>query len=110
MNLRGFGFVLSGTIVAAVVGCNGGGGTSGGGGSIAPVNSNPPAPTNSASMPALVRATFASVASNSRASKGDTDTVTFDKEVKVTAALDPTVDFVLPVKGDTFGLGATAAS
>ncbi|MEZ0227749.1 MAG: hypothetical protein ACAI25_03935 [Planctomycetota bacterium] len=113
MNLRGFGIVLCGTVIAGAVGC---GGISGGGGksksgstTITPIQSttNPPAPVNSANKPVLVKATFASIASQTRAVAGDKVTVTFNKEVKLTGNPDPANEFVLPVNGNTFGVGAT---
>lgn len=113
MNLRGFGIVLGATIVAGAIGCNGGGGggKTNGASIIAPVTTNPgTAPVASANVPVMLRASFASVASKSRATAGDKVTVTFNKEVRLTNATDPSLEFVLPVNGDTFGTGATMAA
>jgi hypothetical protein len=41
---------------------------------------------------------------------GDTITVTFGQPVVVTSAVNPATEFVLPVKGNSFGAGATLAA
>ena len=97
-------------VVAGTLGCNGAiGGSSGK--SATPGSTNqppPPPPPPPGGALTLATATFASAANiNSRsATQGDTVTLTFSAEVVVKAA-DPNLEFVLPVKGNTFGTGAT---
>src|SRR5947209_12418329 len=92
-------------IAAGHLGCNGAAG--GSSRSTAPGSSNnPPAPSGSGSV-AIARAAFASVTSSGRAAMGDTLTVSFATEVVLSKAVDPAVEFVLPVNGNSFGAGAT---
>ncbi len=106
-----FEVVVCSAVLAGALGCGGGGGggKTSGASTITPIQTttNPPAPVNSANRPVIVKATFASIASKTRAVAGDKLTVSFNKEVKLTGLMDPAAEFVLPVNGDSFGTGAT---
>jgi hypothetical protein len=54
-------------------------------------------------------AVWADVDKSGSASKGDTVTITFSKEVKLSGT-DPNADLALPVQGDSWGTGATMAA
>jgi hypothetical protein len=100
------------TVVASCLGCNGAGGpakTTAAGSTAAPVKSST-APVVSAGTISITSASFASITSSARASAGDTVTVTLSNEVVLKGATDPAVEFVLPVKGNSFGTGATLAA
>lgn len=111
-------FVLSSAAlaVAALAGCNGSSGNSSSRAAstvapIATITSGTTAPTTSnANGPRLVKATFASVTSKAFASKGDEVRIAFSKEVLLKGAADPDLEFELPVRGNTFGAGATLAA
>src|SRR5690349_17506132 len=98
-------------LVAGTLGCNGA--VAGSGGKTALPGSTqqpppPPSPPPPGAALTLASATFASASAvNSQSVKaGDSITLTFSAAVAVKAA-DPNMEFVLPVKGNTFGTGAT---
>ena len=100
--------------LAFLAGCTGSSGSSGAGfgtfASTAPLASpsSPAAATPNA--PTISKATHASATAASAVAPGDTITVTFTKEVVLKGATDPSVEFALPVNGNTFGAGATLAA
>jgi hypothetical protein len=73
-----------------------------------PGNPPPPPPPPPPSF-AVQSAVWADADKSGAASKGDTVTVTFSKEVKLSGT-DPSKDLALPVQGDSWGTGATMAA
>jgi hypothetical protein len=65
---------------------------------------DPAAPTITSAVHASARAGATAVAA------GDTIRITFSRPVALVGATDPSVEFALPVKGDSFGQGASLAA
>jgi hypothetical protein len=108
--------VVPSCLIAAVAGCNGGGGAqkkSTSASTVAPIatiTSGTTAPMTTANAPRVTKATFASIASSTFASKGDEVRILFSQEVVIKGNPDPDLEFDLKVRGNTFGAGASMAS